>query len=95
MLTSGLRLPWRRMRPSRWATSAGRHGASRWCSATARSCTFVPTPIFSVEPISTATLPVRQAANRRPLSRSVFASWMNRIASRGSPRAVSWWRSSS
>ena len=54
--TSGLRLPWRRMRPSRWATSAGRHGASRWCRAMARSWTLVPTPIFSVEPTRTATL---------------------------------------
>ena len=33
------------MRPSRWATLAGRHGASRWCSATARSWTLTPVPI--------------------------------------------------
>ncbi|WP_448237888.1 hypothetical protein [Microbacterium paulum] len=34
----------------------------------------MPTPIFSVEPISTATWPARAAANRRAFSTSVFAS---------------------
>src|SRR6266567_1237343 len=54
--TSLLRLPWRMMRPSRWSTSAGRHGASRWYKATARSCTLVPLPTAT-----TAVLDVRPA----------------------------------
>ena len=55
----------------------------------ARSWTLVPTPIFSVDPIRTATRPARLAANSWALSRSVLASWMNRTASKGMPRATS------
>jgi hypothetical protein len=72
---TGLRLPCRRMRPSRWAMSAGRQGQSRWCSAIARACTLVPTPIFSVEPSSTEIRPLRAAANSSPFSLSLRASW--------------------
>ena len=43
----------------------------------------VPTPIFSVEPTSIATLPLRHAANRAALSASVMASWMNLTRSTG------------
>ncbi|MFC5123134.1 hypothetical protein ACFPRL_06725 [Pseudoclavibacter helvolus] len=55
----------------------------------------MPTPIFSVEPISTATYPARAAANSRALSTSVLASCMYRIDSGGIPRAISCARSSS
>lgn len=92
--TSSFRLPWRMIRPSRWATSAGRQGASRWCRAMARSWTLVPTPIFSVEPTRTAAWPVRQAANNRASSVSFLASCTNLTESAGRPRWVSWLRSS-
>ncbi len=60
--------PWRRRRPSRCSRSAGRHGTSMWCNATARSWMLVPVPIFSVDPITTATLPLRQSRNSAALS---------------------------
>ena len=52
----------------------------------ARSCTLVPTPIFSVEPIRTATWPERQAANSRARSVSFLASCTNRTDSAGQAR---------
>ena len=67
-------LPRRSARPSRWARSAGRQGQSRWCSATARSWTLVPTPILLVDPTSTATSPTRHAANSSAFLRSLPAS---------------------
>src|SRR4051812_38936385 len=63
MPTCSFSLPWRRMRPSRCSTSAGFHGASRWCSATSRLCTLVPVPIFCVLPSSTRTWPARTRSN--------------------------------
>jgi hypothetical protein len=61
--TTGFLFPCRKIRPSRCSTSAGRHGASRWCRAISRSCTFVPDPIFWVLPKRIRTLPERTSLN--------------------------------
>ena len=53
------------MRPSRCSMSAGRHGASRWCKATRRFWTLVPSPIFGVLPRRMRTLPSRTCFEER------------------------------
>ena len=57
--------------------------------AMSRSWTFVPAPIFCVEPISTRMAPLRTFAKSWSFFTSVSASWMNAISSSGTPRAIS------
>ena len=83
------------MRPFRWARSPGRHGQSRSCSATRRSCTLVPAPILAVLPSRTRTWPVRTLENSSFLRTSVLASWIKAICSAGTPLAMSFCRMSS
>ena len=69
--------------------SDGRHGQSRWCSATSLSCTFVQAPIFCVEPSKKRTCPLLTFANSSAFLISVFASWMNAISFSGTPFSIS------
>ena len=50
------------------------------------SCTFVPAPIFGVEPNSIRTSPLLTLANNSFFCASVVASWIKRICSAGMPR---------
>ena len=75
--------------------SAGRQPTSRWCTAMSLSCTFVPAPIFWVEPNRTRTCPDRTLAKSSFFFASVSASWIKAISSFGTPAASSLSRMSS
>ena len=76
-------------------SSLGRHGQSKLWSATSLSCTFVPAPIFWVEPNKIRTSPLLTFANNSFFCTSVVASWIKRICSAGTPRRISFSRISS
>ena len=68
--------------------SAGLHGTSKWCKAISLSCTFVPAPIFDVEPNRKRICPERTLENSTAFCLSVLASWINAISSSGTPFSI-------
>lgn len=71
------------------STSDGLNGGSRSCEARSLFCTFVPAPIFCVEPMSTLTSPSRTLAKRASFDFSVVASCIKAISSGGIPLSMS------
>ena len=61
--------------------SAGRQGTSRSCKAINLFCTFVPAPIFCVEPIKIRTSPFLTFAKSSSFCLSEFASCIKAISS--------------
>ena len=82
-------LPCLKILPSCCSMSEGRQGTSRWCKAISRSCTFVPAPIFAVEPNKKRTCPLLTFANSSAFLVSVLALWIKAISCSGTPFAMS------
>ena len=77
--------PRRIILPSLCSISEGRQGTSKWCNAVSLSCTFVPAPIFRVEPIKIRISPLRTFANSSLFLASVFAVCIKAISFSGIP----------
>ena len=75
--------------PARCSRSAGLHGQSKSWLAYNSVCTFVPAPIFGVEPKSILTSPFLTLENRSFFLTSVSALWINSISFSGIPLAIS------
>ncbi len=75
--------------PSCCSMSAGRQGMSRWCRATSLSWTFVPAPIFCVEPNKKRTCPLLTLPNSSAFFVSVSAVCINAISFPGTPFEIS------
>src|SRR5208337_4161889 len=82
-------VPWRSIRPSRWATWDGSQGTSRWWSATSRLWALTPVPMVSDEPIRIRFLPAFMSLKRRCLAAERLWSCMKAISDAGTPSAIS------
>ena len=80
MLTSLFSFPCLTILPALCSRSAGRQGTSRSCKAISLFCTFVPAPIFCVEPIKIRISPFLTFAKSSSFCLSEFASCIKAVS---------------